>query len=126
MGKATHVYAELSVPREVWELIWSKLNDAGYYHAIDNDEGLLLMDGIALVVEKEDRFAESSAELVDLAKEAVGGANCDGVLRAHGVHRDSSNTVWKVTLIDDSGTLHRVHIRMSDGAVLSVERDFRE
>lgn len=48
----TKTYVELPVPREVWELIWSKLNDAGYDHAIDNDDGLLFMDGIALVVSK--------------------------------------------------------------------------
>lgn len=51
MGNKT--YVELAVPREVWELVWSALNDAGYDHATDNDDGLLLMDGIAPVVAKK-------------------------------------------------------------------------
>lgn len=49
--RSTRTYVELPVPREVWELIWSKLNDAGYDHAIDNDEGVIDMHGLALVVD---------------------------------------------------------------------------
>lgn len=52
--RGTRTYVELPVPREVWELIWSKLNDAGYDHAIDNDEGVIDMHGLALVVEDKE------------------------------------------------------------------------
>jgi hypothetical protein len=41
----------MEVPKEVWKLIRIKLRDAGYDHAIDNDEGTLDMHGIALVVQ---------------------------------------------------------------------------
>lgn len=65
MVRSTRTYVELPVPREVWELIWSKLNDSGYDHAIDNDEGVIDMHGLALVVGK----GEQLQEVTDVKKE---------------------------------------------------------
>lgn len=63
MIRTTRTYVTLAVPREFWELVWSKLNDAGYDHAIDNDDGIIDMNGIALVVQEgDDVEADSRTE----------------------------------------------------------------
>lgn len=53
--RSTHTYAIMEVPREVFEVVKAKLEDAGYQHAI-HDGDTLDMHGVAL------RVAESTVK----------------------------------------------------------------
>jgi len=49
---ATHTYALLDIPQEMYDYIRGRMQDAGYEHAI-GEGGELDMHGIALVVQEE-------------------------------------------------------------------------
>ncbi len=47
----THTYVTMDVPPEVYALVRQKLLDAGYEHAVDDEQHQLDMRGIALTAE---------------------------------------------------------------------------
>jgi len=55
--RQTHTYAIMEVPSELYDLVRQKLLDAGYAHAVDDRDGELDMQGIALVRSTTERGA---------------------------------------------------------------------
>lgn len=76
--RVTHTYATMEVSDEAYNEIKQKLLDADYHHAIDEDDGLLVMQGIALVREPPPPKPTSHAST------SPGPVNCNIRLRFQG------------------------------------------
>ncbi len=75
--RTTHTLAVMHLPADVVELIRGKLAEAGYDHAIDEDDGLLLdMTGIGLAVD-EDELPDHLPDDIEVPDDTPSLANCD-------------------------------------------------
>lgn len=77
--RTTHTLAVMQLPADVVELIRGKLAEAGYDHAIDEDDGLLLdMTGIGLAIEEaDDDYPDRLPDDIETPDDTPSLANCD-------------------------------------------------
>lgn len=88
--RQTHTYVELSVPKEVFEYVWIKLDEAGYQHALDEKEKAIDMQGLALVPEPSSTRYRSLDDVIRIRQLEAALAD---IWEAYGVVVSNSNGV---------------------------------
>jgi len=88
MMRTTHTYVLMDVPKEFFELVQKKMQDAGYDRALIDEDGQLRidMDGIALVVEEAtSKLSGLSMSCSNSGHRSAGqdcNSECDGLARS--------------------------------------------